>query len=393
MPDNLRQDKFYITAWSNAGFTNQFMSYVNMIYMGLVSERIPIVPPFGPDHHIPHDAGIIPFGDIFNLSRAREAMHMPILEWRDLKHLPSLKSGQAPPAEEREQLGCWSTRPGNNPNPLRVSSVVDHLKLDISYTRIPTESRVNPSDGNDDHLVFSKLVRYIYPKRPLPPPNGRYTLMEKSPLGHELLPDHHMTCFDFLYYLTSSPETYEWKFSWAPAWTMVGKHLHFTDKMVELATGYLARALGAFPDQLPHFIAVHMRRGDFANQCWDTPGNCLIPLSKFERRVNEMKLELWEKYSIVVKEVVLMSDEEDPEFWEEIRYLGWTRIDHEEEQTVKRYGHWYPPLVDIVAQSMASGFIGTHDSTFSLVSGRRVEDWNNKPAAFVAKNDKDVYYW
>jgi len=197
------------------------------------------------------DAGVVPFGDIFNLTRARDAMNIPILEWRDVKDLPSLKSDQHVKDEEREHLGCWSTRPGNIPNPLRVSSVVNHLKLDISYTRAPTEARVNPSDGNDDHLVFSKLVRYIYPKRPLPPPNGRYTLMEKSPMGEELLPDKHMTCFDFLYYATSSPETFEWKFSWAPAWTMVGKHMHFTDRMVELASGYLARAFGAFPDRLP----------------------------------------------------------------------------------------------------------------------------------------------
>ena len=88
--DNLRNDTWYITAWSNAGFStsppficshdiadcsmslaNQFMSYVrltlfvtplklnndiesqvNMIYLGMVSNRVPIIPPFGPHHHI-----------------------------------------------------------------------------------------------------------------------------------------------------------------------------------------------------------------------------------------------------------------------------------------------------------------------------------------------------
>ena len=37
----------------------------------------------------------------------------------------------------------------------------------------------------------------------------------------------------------------------------------------------------------------------------------------------------------------------------------------------------YPVLIDAVIQSMASGFVGTARSTLSLVSKRRVEDWNN----------------
>ncbi|KDR75121.1 hypothetical protein GALMADRAFT_249034 [Galerina marginata CBS 339.88] len=387
--DNLLEDKFYITATANAGFTNQFMSTVNMIYLGMITDRIPIIPPFGPDHHISHDAGMVPFGDIFNLSRATDAIHRPLLEWRDVKYLPSKDSTVEPKPSEREQIGCWSSRHGNEPRPVRVKSIVDHLNLDISYTRAPTEARNNPSDGNDAFLVFSKLVRYIYPKRPLPPPNGVYTLMEKSPLGHELLPDEHLTCFDFLYYLTSSPETYEWKFSWSPPWLWVATHFHFTDKLVEIVEGYLGRVFGAPKDDLPPFIAVHMRRGDFAQQCWDTPGDCLIPPSTFEKKVASMRQELLETQNKHVKEVIIMSDETDPDFWEEIRELGWVHFDHTEEKTEQKYGQWYPPIIDIVAQSMAVGFIGTDDSTFSLVSARRVEDWHNGPTTMVSRADRD----
>lgn len=46
--------------------------------------------------------GFIPFGDIFDLPQLREALHMPILEWRDIK---DLAAGRRHPPEP---LGCWS---------------------------------------------------------------------------------------------------------------------------------------------------------------------------------------------------------------------------------------------------------------------------------------------
>lgn len=86
--DNLREDTWYITAWPNAGFsTSPFIGtesticllflwnskpihefcesttrnksririligdQVNMIYLGLESDRVPIIPPFGPNVH------------------------------------------------------------------------------------------------------------------------------------------------------------------------------------------------------------------------------------------------------------------------------------------------------------------------------------------------------
>jgi hypothetical protein len=70
------------------------------------------------------------------------------------------------------------------------------------------------------------------------------------------------------------------------------------------------------------------------------------------------------------------SDEVSPQFWEEVRKEGWFYIDHTMERTLERFGEWYPPLIDVVAQSYAVGFVGTEDSTFSLLGQRRVESWN-----------------
>ena len=41
------------------------------------------------------------------------------------------------------------------------------------------------------------------------------------------------------------------------------------------------------------------------------------------------------------------------------------------------------PILDIVSQSLAIGFVGTQHSTLSLVSARRVEDWNDGPTILI----------
>jgi len=72
---------------------------------------------------------------------------------------------------------------------------------------------------------------------------------------------------------------------------------------------------------------------------------------------------------------ICAADENSVAFWDDVKRLSWFHVNHTQEQTLERFGEWYPPLIDIVIQSMAVGFVGTEDSTFSLVSQRRVEDW------------------
>ena len=66
-----------------------------------------------------------------------------------------------------------------------------------------------------------------------------------------------------------------------------------------------------------------------------------------------------------------------PKFWEDVRNEGWFYINHTAERTLERFNDWYPPVIDIVTQSFAVGFVGTDDSTFSLLGQRRVESWND----------------
>ena len=64
--------------------------------------------------------------------------------------------------------------------------------------------------------------------------------------------------------------------------------------------------------------------------------------------------------------------------------LGWHSADHVAERTEEKYGKWYLPLIDAVVQSLAVGFVGTDQSTMSLVAKRRVEDWSGGVGELVS---------
>lgn len=130
--------------------------------------------------------------------------------------------------------------------------------------------------------------------------------------------------------------------------------------------------------KIPPFISIHVRRNDFGGWCPpDVPSyECFAPLSAYARRVDEIRRELLQTKGLVVDEVVLTSDERDPEWWAQVKALGWLFPDHQEERTAETYGKWYLPVLDAVIQSMGAGFVGTDRSTMSTVAGRRVETWN-----------------
>lgn len=63
----------------------------------MITDRVPIIPPFTPSH-IGGDVPPIAFGDVFDVSRLREAVG-PVIEWHELKD---------PASAEVEDIGCWS---------------------------------------------------------------------------------------------------------------------------------------------------------------------------------------------------------------------------------------------------------------------------------------------
>jgi len=108
-------------------------------------------------------------------------------------------------------------------------------------------------------------------------------------------------------------------------------------------------------------------------------------LSVYEARIKVIQEEIQRKHGKTVTAVLISSDESDPAFWIEVAVRGWAHIDHKAEQTDSKHGNWYSTLIDAAAHSLASGFVGTAGSTYSLISARRVEYWNDGVFAWASQ--------
>ncbi|KIY43900.1 hypothetical protein FISHEDRAFT_77825 [Fistulina hepatica ATCC 64428] len=383
--DTLQNDTFYLTAGAIGGFTNLFISQanyilrivfrppqltfphfqINMLYLATLSDRVPILAPFAPSDHISSLTQPLSWHDVFDLPRLRWELRRHILEWDDVKH-----SG---PASQTDSIGCWSIRNKAEEN----ANLARHLNLDMSFTEVPASVR------KGGHGMLGPLASLIYPRDPSVPRNLPVTKV--SAAGTAPTPDRHLVCFDSLFYTTSSLHDWEYEHPSWPTWNIVGRHVHFSEDVNMLVYAYLRKVFGVQKDwQIPPFITVHIRHGDFTSYCKDKPVNeCWTSLATYADKVQEVRDDILARYGVNVTEVIVSSDETDPSFWEKVAAQGWKSVDHAAERTVERLGEWYPPIIDTAIQSMGKGFVGTSHSSLSSVTQRRVEDWNKGPTRLV----------
>lgn len=364
--ENLRNDTKYITSWLNAGWTNDVMTIGNLLYLALITERIPIIPSFIPSHIGP-EAPPLPFGHIFDVSRLRKALRTPVLEWHQVKDAND---------SSLDELGCWAVWPVVEQGaPPRDSFLIPKLNLDLSYTRAPDWVKLTPPGIDDKHASLWSLARLAYPEAresaisqpPDPSPQRQLAIP----------PDDHLLCYDYLYY-TAVTAAWEWNWDYSPVWRFVGQHMHWNATVEKLAEELARRAMNVpNGEPIPPFISIHMRHGDFRIYCNEfTEDQCFVPLPAVAKRVAEVQRELLDKKGINVTHVIMTSDERDPNWWAEVRSYGWNWVDYAAERTVETYGKWYPVLLDAILQSRGAGFVGTEYSTMSLLALRRVQDWN-----------------
>ncbi|TCD65886.1 hypothetical protein EIP91_002046 [Steccherinum ochraceum] len=369
--DNLRNDTRYVTSWLSAGFTNDVMTLGNLIYLARITNRVPVLPPL--DSYIGKRPTAIPFSEIFDLPRMERELGMDIIEWKDVKDRRS---------EELDALGCWNVFQVANMHASepRFSRNAMDLKLDLSYTRAPPSVKLIPGFEHDSHSSFWTLAPLAFSD----PRAKALKSMEVETLpgpwtGAVLLPDEQMLCYDYLFY------PFEYDTSVYPSWDVVQKHFRWTSTVENIGQEYLRRLLdvpvgGAIP---PH-ITIHARHGDFKDWCNEyDPQSCFASLTTFSRRVAEVQYELRERKGIKVEHVIVTSDEQDEKWWDQVKEMGWLRIDHDKEGTAERYGEWYPVILDAYVQSVGIGFVGTDRSTFSTLARLRVRDWNDGSVRMV----------
>ncbi|KAK1233665.1 hypothetical protein PQX77_003160 [Marasmius sp. AFHP31] len=361
--DNLRSDVQYLTSWPNSGWTNDVITYANLIYLALITDRVPVLPVFVPTH-IGGEVPPITFGDVFDVPRLRKELGKPVLEWREVKDEKSV---------EIEDIGCWSvwwTAQTGSEGP-RDSVAPGLLHLDISYTKTPEWIRLVPDAPHDPHTLFWTLARFGFPEtrqENLVPPLASPTHQ------HTLPPDEQMLCYDYLYYV-GAQQSWEFEKDYSPVWRHVARHMHWAPRVTKLADEYVNRALGLKESEItPPYIGVHVRHNDFQDWCFEVPlHECFATLPVIARRVQEVKDEIFDKKGIRVEHVIMTSDERNQTWWKDVADLGWKTPDHSE--TKAKYGDWYPPLIDAAIQSRGLGFVGTDRSTMSVIAQRRVATW------------------
>ncbi|KAJ7492150.1 hypothetical protein FB451DRAFT_518434 [Mycena latifolia] len=300
--ENLRPEVKYITSWgSSAGWTNDVISVINLVYLGLITDRVSILPVFM-STHLPDHAPPLIFGDVFDVPRLRRALGKPVLEWREVKEVDS---------PILDDIGCWNIWESvqYNDKAPRHSNVPWKLNLDISYTKTPYWIKMIPNYEHDQHSNFWALAALSFPAgraaNLVPPlPSFQHHL--------SLPPDEHLLCYDILYYVAAQ-EPFEIGLDYSPAWRYAGQYMRWTAALEELADTYVRKTLGvAAHDPIPPFITVHARRDDFQGWCGDySLEDCFAPLIVIARRVHEVQAEIWHRKGIMVNRVIMTSDERD----------------------------------------------------------------------------------
>lgn len=382
--DNLLPDIKYITGWHDGGFTNQFMAITNLIYLSTLLSHIPIIPGFVARPHVPVQAGYRAVSDVFDVDRWARAVGKDILEWKDVKDLRGLQNRRADDgtlgADERDELGCWSTWAASNlqeHRPHGSNFILGQLNIDVSHTAVPRAARLFQIGRDEDlHLTFSGLATLAQSTAAKPNPLSSEELGAVYPAqksGHKRLPDTQVLCFELLYYLTGSHQPWDWEQPFGVAWNIVGRHARWSDRVRSLTRRVLALTLGLSESQilapwrgdhdwderkdgvryttsrdyyatlderdriLTPYILVHARHGDFLNNCDSRKAQgkpCSPPLSSIAQYVKEVEDELKQKG--IIKEdhgwskdktpVIVTSDEADSAWWNQVKAHGWKRV-------------------------------------------------------------------
>ncbi|KAK7064019.1 hypothetical protein R3P38DRAFT_2821864 [Favolaschia claudopus] len=374
--DNLRPETQYITSWGSGGWSNDVIGTMNLIYLGIITDRVPVLPVFLPSYfmlnNLGNDHSPLPFSDIFDLPRLRRAIKTPIVEWQDVKAQDSMV---------RDDIGCWNVWESiqyHDKNP-RKSFGPWYSKLEISYTKTPEWVKIKKNFEHDRSCSFWALASLAFPsarnKNLVPPLPTKQNVT--------LAPDEQMVCYDFVYY-AAAHQSDELEQDYSPAWRSVGQHMHWATRVERLGTEYLRQTLSLDETEpIPPFIAVHARHNDFQDWCEEgvPVEDCFAPLSAFQSRVQAVRDEVRQRKGIEVEHIIMTSDETNHTWWRDVEDLGWRIVDHS--RTTELHGLWYSILIDAFIQSRASAFVGTARSTVSTLASRRVQSWQDGPTIEV----------
>ncbi|KAI1314858.1 hypothetical protein EDD11_001634 [Mortierella claussenii] len=184
-------------------------------------------------------------------------------------------------------------------------------------------------------------------------------------------------------------------------WDRFGQHLHFTEELEDFVQQYLdAHLVKPEPVYDPKsrqeitpkqkYIAIHVRRGDFAQYCQDNFAgpkmvHCFPTTEEIALRVDEIQSKHGSSTgsSTDIMPVFVATNERRPDELKKFADLGWTYLDHEQMGTANKLGVFGPMMVDQVFMAHAQALIGIQMSTFSRVGALRQRDWHQRQIEYM----------
>ncbi|KAG9039316.1 hypothetical protein FS837_001021, partial [Tulasnella sp. UAMH 9824] len=339
---------------------NEVMVWMNLIHLGLRSDRIPILfPVIGLEWQVGVGPESLSAGSFFDLPRLSEAIGHPVVDWQDVKRGRYNRPWDQPdriPHDDDELLGCWSIVQtfDESKKPLDREGGPRFVHIDAQYTAVPPTVKL-AGTGDGWHTSFDSLSHILSPAGrsqalALEPPLPTYGVRPLPPTARHPQPDHHLACFDCLYWVWEEVN-WEWERNPSPTWDAVGTHLHFTQEADDIATFYLQKIFELAvdedvpPSSSPPPQAVQISLTTCATSCRnpDDPQSCHTTLSEYAQHVQELRNELVRIHgsnspSAQVKDVIMLSDEADPEWWAEVERMGWRQTRPYEEEISRDYG-------------------------------------------------------
>lgn len=351
------------------------------------------------------DADPIAFSTFFDLDTLYQTIQVPAVDFSDLKAY-----NRTTFVGDLERIACWSVheRAIGGINSAAQSLSIHNTYMD--FWPLPTTVLINPGS---QAVTFQSLAAFdadlagkqswvekaqaeYLPQEPFESGNEPTDVEGNLKWGfghvHSPPPPAQLSCYDELFFVGLRSDPIAHPFVWEidspdyySTWGKIGRHLRFTSKLEELADEYL---MAVFDVQrisdLPPFISMHIRRGDFATE------NMLTDLERYTTAVARIRSHiqlridetLYNDGPITARfkirtlhgkpipaadyEVLVTTDEpEASPFRLELSALGWKTINHVEMRTEERFGVWWPSMIDSVALARATGFVGSAHSTFS----------------------------
>ncbi|GAA5929026.1 hypothetical protein JCM1841_005613 [Sporobolomyces salmonicolor] len=401
----------YATALAYGGHANQMISIQKLLYFSKLTNRVGIIPALLPVHIDGHPENLSTF---YDLPRFYHESHIPAVEMSRVKPVDWTSS-----LPQKEHLSCWSVQEATVGFANLEAWSLNLYGIRIQYWPLPSMAR---GLGGFD-LAFDALRVFDFDQWAKNDWIGRVqreSLPQKKPVDGEEFsgdratnikdgfdpagtqpPNDQITCFDNTLFLgpVMFPPLPVSKAPLEPvvpgeglSWISVGQHLRFNPVVEARADEYLMRLFDVpAPPQIPPFISVHLRRGDFKEFAGftaldqytaalervraglqarlDDPDGWIGPGRKHFRAFKGLRAD---EYAVVAT-----TDERgDSEFVKDVRALGWKVLDHDAFETRETLGGWWPTMLDGAILARGRSFVGTDRSTFSHLAGLRVKYWH-----------------